>query len=154
MFGSKSTFFLKSDAELVVLRSTLDTYMITQGFSSKKRDIYLTAYDYFCICPMDFDGATIVKDLNHIPGLDINAMLHDYHYLIFNVASNFTYKWKADWLYAKEMEITGKGYLSWIRWFGLKITGPLFVFWAFFRRGKITRNQELEFQKQYEIIMQ
>jgi hypothetical protein len=50
--------------------------------------------------PDDFDGATIVKDLD-VPGIDLDA-LHDYHYGVCNAGVNLKMKWQADWLLAKE----------------------------------------------------
>lgn len=153
MLGSKSYFFFNPDSVLLAKRKQLENYLDSMEYPAEKKGVYLKAYDYFCMHPLDFDGATLVKDLNHIPGLDINAMLHDYQYLVYNVSSHFLYKWKADWLYAKEMELTGRGILSWIRWFGLKIIGPLFVFYSFWKHGRIKISQEFDFQIDYEIIM-
>ncbi|WP_155958881.1 hypothetical protein [Flavobacterium limnosediminis] len=115
--------------------------------------IYEKAYEYFCDFPQDFDGATIVKDLYHIPGLDINAMLHDYQYLIFNAAANLYTKWYCDKLYAKQMEHLGKGEASWKRFSLLKITGLPFCLYAIFKRGLITKEQRRLFFHDYEILM-
>lgn len=153
MIGSKSKYFHQSPEALAEGRNKIVDYLRIWNYTLEEVCIYLKAYDYFCKNPNDFDGATIVKDLHHIPGLDINAMLHDYMYLIYNAAANLFVKWFCDYLYAKEMERLGKGGASWARFTGLKITGIPFAIYANFKRGSITQKQELEFWKDYKILM-
>jgi len=69
---------------------------------------YLKAYDFFCRYSTEYDGATIVKDLCDIPGLDADAMLHDYFYLI-GANRSYSKKWNADLNYIKNMEKNAKG---------------------------------------------
>jgi hypothetical protein len=37
-----------------------------------------------------------------VPGIDLDALLHDYHYGVCNAGVNLKMKWQADWLLAKE----------------------------------------------------
>jgi hypothetical protein len=36
-----------------------------------------------------------------VPGIDLDALLHDYHYGVCNAGVNLKMKWQADWLLAK-----------------------------------------------------
>jgi hypothetical protein len=56
---------------------------------------YIKAFDYLGK-PDDFDGATIVKDLMDVPGIDL-TLLHDYHYGVCNAGVNLKMKWQADY---------------------------------------------------------
>lgn len=136
MLGSESTYFHKSRFQLNVARLSLINYLKLWDYSPEKIDVYLKAFDYFTVYPDQFDGATIVKDLAHFPGLDICAMLHDYHYIAYNAGAGFKSKNIADLIFAKEMERLGKGYSSWIRFIGLKITDIGFVPITRINRGK------------------
>lgn len=153
MLGSKSTYFLQHLDTLKKCRIELVLYMKSQRYDVVKREVYLRAFDYFCQNPSKYDGATFVKDLCHIPGLDINAMLHDYHCVAYNIASNFVTKWKGDWLYVKEMERTGRGQLSWLNFILLKLIGTLHVIYANYKRGYINSQQIIKFEKDYRILM-
>ena len=103
--------------------------------------------------PHKFDGATIVKDLYDLKGLDIDAMLHDYHFVNYNVGSSFTWKWKADWLFAKGNERKGKGiYSAYSRFAGLTIAGVYFVPYTYVMRGKIREWQKQAFTEDFNTI--
>jgi hypothetical protein len=108
-------------------------------------NFYLEAYDYFCDNPNDFDGATIVKNLNIIPNLDIWAMIHDYIYIKYNVSSNIKYKWYADLIYATEMEKMGcSAYSTWSRFIGLTIFGGLLYSPITYLKGiKMTKQNKI-----------
>ena len=152
MLGSKSPFFLQSPEVLSKAKGDLYTLLRLKGYYLDQVAIYTKAYDYFCQNPDGFDGATIVKDLCDIPGLDLDAMLHDYHYINYNVAASFTTKWKADWLYAKGNERKGKGqYSAFSRFVGLTIVGIGFVPYARWKRGK--NINKADFLKEYEILI-
>lgn len=153
MFGSKSTYFHQDPEALAKGHQKLIFFLKLWGYSEMQISVYEKAFEYFCDFPDDFDGATIVKDLYHIPGLDINAMLHDYHYLIHNAAASLYTKWYADKLYAKQMEKLGKGGASWLRFAGLKVTGIPFCFVAICKRGFISKEQQLLFFNDYETLM-
>lgn len=153
MLGSKSKYFHQSKPILIEGHKKMVRYLVDMNYSIMQIGVYEKAYEYFCDNPTKFDGATIVKDLYHIPGLDLNAMLHDYQYLVYNVSASLKMKRKCDWLYAKEMEKTGKGQLSWVNWLGLKITGIPFIIYTLIKRGKVTRLQRKRFETDYFIMM-
>lgn len=137
MLGSKSHFFHQSVEVLSSKRRQVVQLLKLKGYHDTEIAIYIKAYNYFCQNPAQFDGATIVKDLVDIPGLDLDAVLHDYQYIHHNVAANFVTKWKADWLYAKGQERKGKGqYSAFSRFIGLTIIGIVFVPYARIKRGK------------------
>jgi len=154
MMGSESKFFQQEAEVLKLLRSKVILILDVKGYSEKEIEVYLKAFDYFCLNCNDFDGATIVKDLQDLPKLDLDAMLHDYQYLIQNIAANFYTKWYADWLYAKGQERKGKGqYSSFSRFVGLCVIGLFFVPYACWKRGCVTLKQETEFFKDYKILI-
>ena len=146
MLGSKSNFFNQSTQVLKNARANAYTILRVKGYYLDEVDIYMKAFDYFSQNPEQFDGATVVKDLVDIPGLDLDAMLHDYQYIHHNVAASFVTKWKADWLYAKGNERKGKGqYSAFSRFIGLTIVGIGFVPYVRIKRGKtINRTVFLE----------
>lgn len=153
MFFSKSDFFKQSGHVLICKQKYVHNLLEAKGYSLAKIELYKEAYVYFSNNPNDFDGATFVKDLNDIIGLDLDAMLHDYNYLVNNVASNFKTKWKADWLYAKEQERKGKGsYSAFSRFIGLTIIGLFFVPYARIKRGKMTGSQLSKFDNTYKTL--
>lgn len=154
MLGSKSHFFHQSVEVLSSKRRQVVQLLKLKGYHDTEIAIYIKAYNYFCQNPAQFDGATIVKDLVDIPGLDLDAMMHDYHYIHHNVAANFVTKWKADWLFAKGNERKGKGqYSAFSRFIGLTVIGIGFVAYAFYKRGKIKENQKKAFLEQYQILI-
>jgi hypothetical protein len=154
MLGSKSTYFQQPKEVLFNSRDKVFRLLDLKGYSINEIAIYLKAFDYFCESTHLFDGATIVKDLQDIPHLDLDAMLHDYHYIVYNAGSDFYTKWHADWIYAKGNERKGKGqYSAFSRFVGLTIIGIGFVPYAYFTRGKISFQQKTEFQKEYQILI-
>lgn len=154
MLGSRSRFFDKNDYALDKWRSNVKRLLEIKGYTENQISIYLKAFDYFSDHPNDFDGATIVKDLQDLPHLDLDAMLHDYQYLVQNTAANYYTKWYSDWMYAKGQERKGKGqYSSFSRFVGLTIIGIVFVPYAGFKRGKTTLKQETAFFNDYNILM-
>ncbi len=154
MLGSKNNFFKKTPAELFQSFQQMKKLLEIKGYKQSEINVYKDAYNYFWADPNAFDGATIVKDLCDLPGLDLDAMLHDYHYLKHGVASNFVTKWKADWLFAKGNERKGKGqYSAYSRLIALTIIGIGFVPYVRIKRGKITKNQKTEFLKEYQLLI-
>lgn len=127
MFGSKSDFFKQDTKTLFEKRRFLEN--VLRDIWERNENVikfYLEAYDFFVENPDKFDGATIVKDVKVIKGLDIWAMIHDYLYIKFNVAVSWEYKYMADLIYAKEMEIMGQSaFVSWGRFGLLLIFGHL-----------------------------
>jgi len=120
MFFSRNGFFKQSVDILAARRKEVELLLAVKGIHPTK---YLIAYDFFCVNIEDFDGATIVKDLNDIPELDLNAMLHDYRYLTdFGVIKKF--KW--DYEYLQGMNDLGKGYRAG-RYIGLLVSSIFFI---------------------------
>jgi len=78
MLGSKSKFFYQSKYKLKAKKEQLIRVLI--DFDIKDIYKFMDAFDYFCQYPEKFDGATIVKDLETIKGLDAAAMVHDWEY--------------------------------------------------------------------------
>lgn len=153
MIGSENHFFSQPKEAIENMRMGVYYLLRLKGYSKTQAYVYVKAYDYFTNNPESFDGATIVKDLCDIPDLDLDAMLHDYHYLICNVAADFSTKLKADWLYAKGQERKGKGlYSAYSRFAGLTLIGLGFVPFAITKRGCITQKQKDEFMKDYKIL--
>lgn len=154
MLGSNSTYFHQPKASLLIARENAYTMLRVKGYYLDEVDIYMNAFDYFCKNPSQFDGATIVKDLMDIPGIDLDAMLHDYHYINYNVAASFITKWKADWLYAKGQERKGKGlYSAYSRFVGLSITGIGWVPYVFLKKGRISETEKSAFFKEYKLLI-
>ena len=108
LIKSKSNFFKQDEFALSVYRDSLEKLLKIKGRDISEINQYLKAYDFFCRYSTKFDGATIVKDLHDIPGLDADAMLHDYLYLT-GANRSFSKKWKADLQYIQFMEKQGKG---------------------------------------------
>jgi len=154
MLGSKSTYFHQSKEQLFEQKKKVFLFLDLKGYVPDEISIYIKAFNYFSKNTDLFDGATIVKDLQDIPDLDLDAMLHDYHYLNFGVGSNFITKWQSDWMYAKGNGRKGKGqYSAFSRFIGLTLIGIVFVPYVYFKRGKITPEQKTEFQKEYKILI-
>lgn len=154
MLGSTSHFFNQSIEQLALKRRQVNQLLKLKGYNHHQIAIYIEAYNYFCQNPAQYDGATIVKDLVDIPGLDLDAMLHDYHYINYNAAASFVTKWKADWMYAKGNERKGKGqYSAFSRFAGLTIIGIGFVPYARWKRGKIKPEQKKEFLEDYKTLI-
>ena len=120
MFFSRNSFFKQPVDILAARRKEVELLLEMKGIDSTD---YLIAYDFFCVNTEEFDGATIVKDLNDIPELDLNAMLHDYRYITdFGAIKKF--KW--DWEYLQGMNKLGKGYRAG-RYIGLLISSIFFT---------------------------
>lgn len=154
MLGSHSNYFKQSKEYLFEERKRVFLFLDLKGYSVNEIAIYLKAFDYFCQNPDLFDGATIVKDLQDLPHLDLDAMLHDFHYLSYNVGVNFITKWQADWMYAKGNERKGKGqYSAFSRFIGLTIIGIGFVPYAYLKRGKISNQQKKQFLEEYQLLI-
>jgi hypothetical protein len=135
MLGSKSNFFLQDRETLAKKRHHL--IMVLQDFNVPKINKWTKAFDYFRNNPSRFDGATIVKDLYTINGLDAPAMNHDYAYihLDFWTIKGLKKKLKADFQYGKDQEKTGKGSITaYTRTVLLWLSTPLFYIYLIFKR--------------------
>lgn len=153
MLGSKNDFFQQEMGVLIEKLEQVKLYLKIKGYSAVEIDIYTQAYNYFCIKIFEFDGATILKDLEDLPNLDLDAMLHDYHYIVYHAGTNFKYKWKADWIYFKGIERKGKDNIAgFFRFILLKIISIGFVPYAYFKRGKMSELQKNNFNNDYKIL--
>jgi hypothetical protein len=74
-----------------VLIKQVRRYLVMKGYDHHETALYLQAFDFFCQNPTEFDGATIVKDLVDLNGLDLDAMLHDFQYTKLTVLRVFTF---------------------------------------------------------------
>jgi hypothetical protein len=125
MFGSKNNTFFKSKTQLDLIEYDMSQLLLLKGRSLDDIVKYKRAFEYFRIFPHKFDGATIAKDLNDLPNLDLDAMLHDYEYLQ-GANKSFIKKWRSDFRYIKNMERNGKG-IRVFRLLLLTISGLVFV---------------------------
>lgn len=122
-----------------------------KDYNRNEIKVYKKAFLFFAVNPNEFDGASYSKDLCDIKGLDLDAMLHDYHYCKYNVCSNFATKWKADWIYAKGVERKGKSlYSAYGRFAGLTIVGIVRVPYCYFIYGKADK---LNINLDYRILI-
>lgn len=125
MFWSKNNTFYKTRTELDDIYSNMSMILFLKGRSENDIWKYKKAFTYFRAFPHKFDGATIVKDLNDLPNLDLDAMLHDYEYLC-GANKSFVRKWRADFDYIRNMEKNGKG-IRVVRFILLTLIGLVFV---------------------------
>lgn len=125
MLGSKNNTFYKTRTELDNLYTNMVLLLFLKGRNEEDIKDYQSAFKYFQRFPFKFDGATIVKDLNDLPNLDLDAMLHDYEYLK-GANKNFVKKWYCDIRYIKNMEKNGKG-IRVVRFILLTLIGLIFV---------------------------
>lgn len=153
MFGSKSDYFKQSKEELTQCHEAMCELLCLKGYSVNEISVYSRAFTYFIYNPEQYDGATIVKDLVDIPGLDTDSLLHDYHYIVCNVAASISMKWRADKLYSKGNERKGKSlYAAYSRFIGLSISGIGFIPYAFLKRGKMSSQQKELFLMDYKLL--
>ena len=125
MFGSRNNTFYKSKDKLDAIYTDMAILLLLKGRNDIDIEDYKKAFRYFRIFPKRFDGATIVKDLNDLPNLDLDAMLHDYEYLQ-GANKSFIKKWRSDYRYIKNMERNGKG-IRVFRLLLLTLSGLVFV---------------------------
>ncbi len=81
MLGSKSKCFFQSAEALKLNRIKLITYLEINDYSQLEINVYCKVFDYFCINPSHYDGATIVKDLYHINNLFV--IWKNIYYVLF-----------------------------------------------------------------------
>lgn len=128
MIFDRPKYFLMSKSFLEMKRRDIYELLILKRIHVNR---FLEAFDYFMIHKFEFDGATIVKDLCDIPGLDLSAMIHDFEYIV-NLKKRkgfdwLRYKFKVDFNYAKDMERLGKGILiPYSRFVALILTTPIY----------------------------
>lgn len=101
--SSKNDYFQQCNSVLEINWKIVVKYLITQGYSVEGIEPYKKAYEYFMVNTLSFDGATMTEDLNDVFNLDLDAMLHDYHYIHYNVAGSYYFTRIADNLMYTEM---------------------------------------------------
>lgn len=111
-FKSENTFFHQDPYILKQYRGKVENLLVVKGYNYAQIQVYLRAYDYFTYHKESFDGATMTEDLCDIPGLDLDAMLHDYLYIKYNAAGSYKYICKADKLIRTEMYRKGKSTIN------------------------------------------
>lgn len=160
MLGSSNNFFYQPSIILKSKRKDVETLLLIKGYNQNQIDIYLNAYDYFTDNVKDFDGATFVNDLVDIygvsgfDGLDLDAMLHDWHYIMFRAGSNAKYKKMADEIFKCGILKKGKSkWSSWTRFAGLSIITPIFVWRSKKRHGNMTALDMLKITQHYNILV-
>lgn len=129
MLGSKSKFFYNDNYILEMYRDAMVKLLHIKARDPKDIKTYCDAYDFFCKYYNKFDGATTVKDLHDIPGLDLDAMVHDYECLI-GANKNYKLWYNSAWRYYENMRKQGKGNQV-IRLLKLSVVGILFVPYCF-----------------------
>ena len=108
---STNDYFSKTAVKLLDNWITIQAYLFLKGYDSLEIKVYKKAYDYFSKNPLDFDGATMTEDLCDLYNLDLDAMIHDYFYIVYNVSSSYNYMALADALFYHETLRKGKS--SW-----------------------------------------
>lgn len=155
LFTSYSGYFLQGKEILAEERKRIDLYLQLKGYDLSQRAIYLRAFDYFSMFPEEFDGATMTEDLCDLPGIDLDAMLHDWLYIAYNVAGNYYYIWLADKLIRAEMRKKGKSTINGGLRFVLLTVKTLLLYPAasyLFRGRRMTRELKVEVASIYRTL--
>lgn len=132
IFGKPKIFHLpKQNLELI--REDVWTFLVLKGIFPHK---YLKAFDYFVKNPTKYDGATIVKDIVNVRGLDLTALKHDYDYIVllpkYSGLKWLKAKFLFDWNYAKNIEeMNSVIYPAYSRFVGLVLTTP--IYWLYIK---------------------
>mgnify|MGYP003643492217 CR=1 FL=1 len=136
MFWSRNNFFSQNDFTLAKKRIHVKRVCDYKGIDATR---YLESYDFFLANRDQFDGATIVKDLDDINNLDFSALRHDFEYSVELKKRKglkwLCYKIKIDWKYGRDMEVLGKGIITpYSRAIGLIISTPIYLAILLFRK--------------------
>lgn len=141
-------------------RNSVMIILDSKDYTEEQIDIYLSAYDYFVENPTDYDGATVVNELIDVYGtlgydsLDLDAMLHDWHYIYFKAGTNLKYKKLADKIFRHGIKRKGKSkWSSWTRYVGLRIVSIPFVIFTKHKRGSMTATDMYWISKHYNILV-
>lgn len=160
MLGSSNNFFKQPKKVLMNKRNAVMLLLDAKNYTEAQIDVYLSAYDYFFENPKAYDGATVVNELVDVygvlgfDGLDLDAMLHDWHYLYFKAGTNLKYKKIADKIFRHGIERKGKSkWSSWTRYTGLRIVSIPFVIFAKHKRGKMSSTDMYWINKHYNILV-
>lgn len=109
--NSSNDYFKQNFNKLHLNWRIVDMYLITQQYVPEEIGVYKKAYFFFVNNPSLYDGATMTEDLHDVFNLDLDAMLHDYFYIHYNVAGSYKYTQIADKLFTEETLRKGKS--SW-----------------------------------------
>jgi len=154
LFASSSNFFHEQYNMIVEGKKNMDAMLQIWGYEANEREFYTKAFDYFVINPEHYDGASMTEDLYDIPGLDIDAMLHDYLYVGLNCSASLKYMWLSDKLIRSEMRRRGKS--SWntgYRFVALVLKTPFFLpYCYYFKKRRMNLDQEQKFRKIFETL--
>jgi hypothetical protein len=143
---TKNNFFQQSREVIIEKRHLLELVLKDRNISKNQRNTILSIFDNFAKYPniYNFDGATIVADIDTIKGLDISAMVHDWDYLNAQHKGFWYYvkaKLKADVNYAKLMRLLGISWLTaWTRYVALIISTPIWLLKLSFNK-KFTKHK-------------
>lgn len=154
LFASSSNFFHEQYSVIVEGKKNMDAMLQIWGYEPSERIHYQNAFDYFVRNPEHYDGASMTEDLYDIPGLDIDAMLHDYLYVGMNASANLKFMWLADKLIRSEMRRRGKS--SWntgYRFVALVLKTPFFLPWCYFvKKRRMTIGQKQRFKSIFRML--
>jgi len=154
MLGSKSKFFHQSVEALSSKRRQVVQLLKVKGYNDTEIAIYIKSYNYFCQNPAQFDGATGVKDLYDIDGLDLDAMLHDYQCIVHNVSSNIRCLNLSNWLFYKGIIRKNKGkWKALKRLIGLTLLTFPFMIYSLIKRGFMSKSQKKKFKQEYKTLI-
>lgn len=153
MLGSKSDFFFSSEEVLKKTKKDMLNYLELHNTNEETIKLYLDSYNFFIKNPTKFDGATILKDVEVIPNLDIWAMIHDYMYIHYKAAANFKYKYYSDYIFSKELERTGQSWeVSWVRFGLLTLSGILFTPYTYLSGKRMSDENKADIYNLYKLI--
>lgn len=145
--------FLCTQRELRIKRRKYYDFLVLKELTEEQILTFLKTFDFFGENPKKYNGANAVPDLIDVVGIEVPGKMHDYDYVELNVAANLPRKWKSDIMYGKIAKRFGKsGYTAWSRPTGIILAGIWFVPKALIVRGKMTKEQKVEFDKRYEIL--
>lgn len=151
MINSTNNFFTSNTPEQLSIKRNelLCILKYKKRFNLSYIDGVIIAYDYFCINRTQFDGATLVPDLYDFYDIEISALVHDYIYLEFNVASHLPSKRRADRLYGNMLldfnDDKETIRIAKTRKLGLWISSYAHWFYNQIKRGKMTNQKKIEF---------
>jgi hypothetical protein len=103
---------------------------------------------------MTFDELLKGKRPMDVPGIDLDALPHDYHYGVCNAGVNPNEMASGLVILAKGGERKGKGsYSSYSKFVGFTIATLVFTPYSYFKRGRTTKSQKLIFSEDYSTFM-
>ena len=154
LFASSSNFFHEQYNMIVEGKKYMDTMLQMWQYETSERSIYEKAFDYFVHHPEHYDGASMTEDLYDIPGLDLDAMLHDYLYVSLNASASLKYMWLSDKLIRSEMQRKGKS--SWntgYRFVALVLKTPFFLPYCYLvKKRRCSLVDQLEMDKIFRAL--